>query len=361
MNKQAWLALVWLAVAAGGLVVLPALTLLAAPAAQSTPCAEFYTVQADDWLSKIADKFLGDALAYPAIFEATNQQHQLDAAFAQIENPDLIKAGWQLCIPATNAARELLAQTAVSTETAPLEPAEITVFAAASLTESFTEIGQIFEAANPGVRVIFNFAGSQQLSQQLNQGAQADVFASANSAQMDVAIEAGRVISGTQQLFVRNRLVVVYPADNPTGLLQLQDLSNPGLRLILAAEEVPVGRYSQQFLARAAQEPAFGAAFQTAVLNNVVSFEQNVKAVLTKVSLGEGDAGIVYTSDVTPDVSNQVGQLEIPDNLNTIASYPIAPVNDAAHPVQAGAFVDYVLSPAGQQVLAKYGFIPVSK
>jgi molybdate transport system substrate-binding protein len=200
------------------------------------------------------------------------------------------------------------------------------------------------------------------LAQQLGQGAPADIFASANKKQMEVAIlEAGRVISGTERTFVRNRLVVIYPADNPAGLTQLQDLTRPGLKLILAAQEVPVGQYSLDFLDKAAQDPAFGATFKEDVLKNVVSYEENVKSVLTKVSLGEGDVGIVYTSDISGDGAAQVGRLDIPDPLNTIASYPIAVVGDSAYPTQAQAFVEFVLSPIGQEVLARYGFIPVTK
>lgn len=332
----------------------PAAITWSAPTAQSDACAEVYTVQADDWLSKIADKFLGDVLAYPAIFEATNQQHAVDSTFALIENADMIEVGWQLCIPTGSQAETLLAKTDAPAE---LEPADLTVFAAASLTEAFTEIGQQFQAAHPGVTVTFNFAGSQQLAQQLGQGAPADVFASANNTQMGVAIEAGRVISGTQQTFVRNRLTVVYPADNPASLSQLQDLAKPNLRLIMAAAEVPVGRYSLEFLDKSAQDPAFGDAFKEQVLGNVVSYEPDVKVVLTKIALGEGDAGIVYTSDVTPEVAGQLGQIEIPDELNTIASYPIAVVNNSKYPAQAAAFVAYILSPAAQEVLARYGFI----
>ena len=326
-----------------------------AVSAQSAACAEVYTVQADDRLSKIADKFLGDDLAHSAIFEATNQQHTINDAFALIDNADIIEVGWQLCIPNREQAELLLAQT--STAPVALEPADLTIFAAASLTESFTEIGRIFEAVHPGVHVTFNFAGSQQLAQQLGQGAPADVFASANSSQMDVAIETGRIISGTQQAFVRNRLTVIYPIDNPMSLSQVGDLATPDLHLILAAAEVPVGRYSLEFLDKAAQDPAFGTPFKDQVLGNVVSYEPNVKVVLTKIALGEGDAGIVYSSDITPDVADQVGQLEIPDALNTIAAYPIAAVSDSRYPTQAAAFTAYILSPEAQLVLARYGFI----
>jgi molybdate transport system substrate-binding protein len=248
--------------------------------------------------------------------------------------------------------------TAPEAAIAPLEAANLNVFAAASLTEAFNEIGQNFSAEHSGVTITFNFAGSQQLAQQLGQGAPADVFASANKTQMGVAIEAGRVVSGTERTFVRNRLVVIYPIDNPAGINQLQDLAKPGLKVVLAAKEVPVGQYSLDFLDKAIQDPAFNAAFKDAALSNVVSYEENVRAVLTKVALGEGDVGIVYTSDITGGGADNVGRLDIPDNLNTIATYPIAMVNDSSYPVQAQAFVDYVLSAAGQEVLAKYGFIP---
>ena len=173
------------------------------------------------------------------------------------------------------------------------------VFAAASLTEPFGEIGKSFEAAHPGVTVVYNFAGSQQLAQQINAGAPADVFASANKKQMGATIDAGSVISGTQQIFARNRLVVIYPKDNPAGLKDLNDLANPGLKLVLAAKEVPVGQYTLDFLDKAAADPALGTTFKDAVLKNVVSYEDNVKNVLTKVALGEADAGIVYLSDIS--------------------------------------------------------------
>lgn len=245
-----------------------------------------------------------------------------------------------------------------TTTTAP-EPATLTVFAAASLTDAFNEIKDDFEAAHPGVTIVYNFGASNALAQQLGQGAPADVFASANKKQMDVAIEAGRVVSGTTQTFVRNRLVVVVPTGNPGAVTTLQDLARPGLKLVLAATEVPVGQYSLDFLDKAVQDTAFGASFKDNVLANVASYEENVRSVLTKITLGEGDAGIVYTSDISGDAANQVERLDIPDALNTIASYPIGTVKDSANPELARAFMDYILSPEGQQVLAAYGFIPV--
>ncbi|MEW5960227.1 MAG: molybdate ABC transporter substrate-binding protein [Chloroflexota bacterium] len=327
----------------------------AAPPTQADSCQEAYTVQADDWLSKIAAKFLGDMAAYPAIAAATNQQHAIDDTFAEIADPDLLEIGWKLCVPTAAAAQALL-----TASSAPLQ-GNLTVFAAASLTEAFTEIARQFEAAQSGVSVTFNFAGSQQLAQQLGQGAPADVFASANTAQMDVAIEAGRVAAGAPQFFAHNRLVVVYPTDNPAQITQLQDLARPGTVLILAAGEVPVGKYSLEFLDKAAQDPAFGAGFKEAVLGNVASYEQTVKAVFTKVALGEGDAGIVYSSDISQDNAGKVGRLDIPDSLNTIADYPMAAVNDSANPALARAFIDFVRGAEGQAVLAKYNFSPISQ
>jgi molybdate transport system substrate-binding protein len=233
----------------------------------------------------------------------------------------------------------------------------LTVFAAASLTDAFKAIGKNFETANPGASVTFNFAGSQQLAQQIGQGAPADVFASANNTQMTVVIKSGQVVSGTQRTFARNRLVVIYPAANPAGLTTLQDLAKPGLKIVLADKSVPVGGYALDFLARASQQPDFTAAYSATVLANVVSYEQDVKSVLGKVALGEADAGIVYTTDISTEAAGKVGRLDIPDKLNTIASYPIAPIHATANADLAKKFVDYLLSPDGQNVLAKYGFL----
>jgi molybdate transport system substrate-binding protein len=237
---------------------------------------------------------------------------------------------------------------------------DVIVFAAASLTDAFGKIATEFQTQYPGTSIAFNFAGSQQLAQQLGQGAPADVFASANTRQMEVAIEAGRVVSGTPRTFVHNRLVVIYPADNPAGITTLQELSKPGLHLILASPEVPVGGYSQDFLKKASATVEFGSSYRETVLSNVVSYEENVRSVLSKVALGEADAGIVYTSDVTGDNAAQVGQIDIPDELNTVASYPIAPVSDSSHPALAQTLIDYILSPSGQAILAEYGFIPAA-
>jgi molybdate transport system substrate-binding protein len=250
-----------------------------------------------------------------------------------------------------------LAQTPASLPLAPEKGRQVTltVFAAASLTDAFKELGRNYEVYNPGVKVVFNFAGSQILSQQINQGAPADVFASANTAQMNVAIKGGRI--SASQNFVRNRLVAIYPASNPGKITELKDLAKPGLQLVLAAKAVPVGQYALDFLDKANADPAYCASFKTNVLKNVVSYEDNVKAVFAKVALGEADAGIVYTTDVLGSDALKVKRMYIPDTLNTVATYPIAVVKDTANRYWADGFVSYVLSTDGQLILWKYGFI----
>ncbi|HJQ13211.1 MAG TPA: molybdate ABC transporter substrate-binding protein [Anaerolineales bacterium] len=237
--------------------------------------------------------------------------------------------------------------------TAP-EARTLNVFAAASLTDAFTEIGESFQAAHPGVTVTFNFAGSQALRTQIEEGAPADVFASANQTEMDALVTNAHVAEGTPQVFLHNKLVVILPADNPAALENLESLSTSGIKLVLAAEEVPVGRYTREALDL--MNGPFGSDFKDKVLANVVSNEDNVRQVLAKVQLGEADAGIVYTSDAV--AAPELQTIEIPVDLNVIASYPIAPLVESANADLATAFVEYVLSPDGQATLEKWGFAP---
>ena len=236
--------------------------------------------------------------------------------------------------------------------------AELTVFAAASLTGAFQEIGGMFERAHPGTRVRFNFAGSQQLATQLEQGAVADVFASADQRWMDYAAEKG-LLTGEPRLFAHNRLVVIVPAANPARIKQLQDLAKRGVKLVVAAGAVPVGAYTRQSLAKLAQVPDFGKDYDRRVLANVVSQEENVKAVVTKVQLGEADAGVVYASDALGSVARHLRVFAIPDEQNVIADYPIATLKGASAPSAAKDFIGLVLAPEGQNVLQNFGVIPV--
>jgi molybdate transport system substrate-binding protein len=170
--------------------------------------------------------------------------------------------------------------------------------------------------------------------------------------QMQAVIGAGRVEAGTEALFVSNRLTVIVPVDNPANIGSLEDLAQPGVQLILAVEGVPVRLYADEIVA------AMTADFQERFYSNLVSEEDNVRQVSAKVALGEADAGIVYTSDVTPDIAGQVQQIVIPDEQNVIAAYPIAPLADAVYPELAQSFIDFVLSAEGQSILSKWGFGP---
>ncbi|HRN50251.1 MAG TPA: molybdate ABC transporter substrate-binding protein [Anaerolineales bacterium] len=252
---------------------------------------------------------------------------------------------------ATATPREPTAEVVPATEV-PLATTELVVMAASSLTDAFNELADAFELANPNVEVLPNYASSSSLATQIVEGAPADVFASANFTQMNVAVDAQR-IEGEPAAFLTNRLTIIVPSDNPAGLETYTDLGNEGVALVLAAPDVPVRDYSNQAIALMGN-----AAWQAAVFANLVSEEPNVRQVATKVSLGEADAGIVYTSDVTPDIASSVLQITIPDEMNVIASYPIAVVKDAPARDVAQAFVDFVLSPEGQAILAKWGFGP---
>ena len=247
--------------------------------------------------------------------------------------------------------------TAAPAAVSPLAAPALTVFAAASLTESFGEMAKQFEAAHPGVDVVLNLAGSQQLRAQLEQGAQADVFASANTKEMNAAVGSSVIVSGTQKTFARNRLVVIYPKDNPGKIAALADLAKPGLKLVVADKAVPVGQYTLDMLDKMRRDPAYSADFAGKVQANVVSRENDVKAVVAKVRLGEADAGVVYSTDVTAAAAQDVTPLAIPDQFNQIATYPIAPLARAPQPDLAQQFVDLVLSDAGQELLAGFGFI----
>ncbi len=248
--------------------------------------------------------------------------------------------------------------TSVATDTAfPEGGGDLTVFAAASLTDAFGEIKSDLEAEHPGLTITYNFGGSQALVTQLGEGAESDVFASANIAQMTVAQEKD-LISGEPVNFVRNELVIVTPADNPAGIDSPDDLGTSGLRLVLAQAEVPVGRYSREAVCGMGQDTAmFGDDFVNRVATNVVSEEEDVREVLAKVELGEADAGIVYVSDAFVS-GDQVTRVEIPADFNIVATYPIATVTggDAA---LGDAFISYALSDEGQATLSDFGFDPV--
>lgn len=217
---------------------------------------------------------------------------------------------------------------------------EITVFAAASLTETFTELGARFEQANPDTTVTFNFGGSSALAGQIADGAPADVFASASTANMD---QVAGAVSGAPAVFVRNRLEIAVPAGNPAGVTGLADLGDEELTIALCAEQVPCG---------AAARRALDAAGVTAAPDTL---ERDVRAVLTKVRLGEVDAALVYRTDVLA-AGDEVEGIEFPESSRAVNDYPIATLAQAPNPAGARAFVDFVRSGTGRSVLADAGF-----
>lgn len=217
----------------------------------------------------------------------------------------------------------------------------ITVFAAASLTESFTTLGKQFEAEHPGTKVTFSFGPSSGLAEQINQGAPADVFASASTKNMDQVTSAGNAVNPTP--FAANVLEIAVPADNPAKINQLGDLAGSRVKVALCQPEVPCGTVAAKV-------------FDNAHLTvKPVSLEADVKSVLSKVTLGEVDAGLVYVTDVRA-AGDKVKGIEIPGDLNASTSYPIATLKASSNAATARAFVDYVLSPAGSTVLGQAGF-----
>lgn len=243
-----------------------------------------------------------------------------------------------------------------NTATAPKISGDLTIFAAASLTEAFTDMKTELEAANPGTHITLNFAGSSALRTQILQGASSDLFASADTQNMDPVVQAGDV-KGDPSIFAQNRLVIVVPANNPGNVNSVKDLASSGLKLVLAQEQVPVGNYARQSLDKLSADSTYGSDFKAKVLANLASNELNVKDVLAKVQLGEADAGIVYATDAASANQSKIKTIDIPEQFNIIAQYPIAVVKSGSHQAGASAFIDYLLSPAGQSIMAKYGFI----
>jgi len=230
--------------------------------------------------------------------------------------------------------------------------ATVKVFAAASLTEAFPEIAAAFEKAHPGTKVELNLAGSQVLRTQIEQGARADVFASADRAHAE-ALQAASLL-GPTAVFARNRVVVVVPKHDAT-IARLQDLAHPGMKIVVGGPTVPVGRYTTQVLARLNAGGLLGDDFQARVQANVVSQEANVRAVVAKVGLGEADAGFVYATDAAAS-ADRVAVIDIPDRYNVVAEYPIGVVARSAAAEAAQAFVASVRSAEGQAILRKHGF-----
>jgi molybdate transport system substrate-binding protein len=235
----------------------------------------------------------------------------------------------------------LLAAVSCGSDDAPSGGA-VTVFAAASVTAAFTELGDAYTAANPDADVTFNFAGSSDLVAQISEGAPVDVFASADLANMAKLTDAG-LDADVPVVFATNAAEIIVEAGNPEGIVSIADLADADLVVVQCALEVPCGAYAAQVFASAGVSVA------------PKSFEANVNAVVAKVNLGEADAGIVYRTDVLAAGGRAEG-VPIPDGINVIAEYPIAVTAGAPNPTGADRFVEFVLSQAGQEILASFGF-----
>ena len=232
----------------------------------------------------------------------------------------------------------------------------LTVLAASSLTNAFGELANTFQEQNPDTEVRTSFGGSSELLAQIEQGAPADVFASADEDKMDTAVQDDLV--NEPQTFAGNRPIIIVPIDNPARIHGLQDLANPEAKLVLAQDGVPIAEYAKRILTNADSE--YGGNLEQQALNNVVSREANVRASANRVALGEADATFIYITDVTPEIEDQVEVIEIPQDLNVVATYPIATLKEANNLELARRWVDLVLSDEGQRLLEEYGFERVS-
>jgi len=233
--------------------------------------------------------------------------------------------------------------------------ATLHVFAAASLVDAFDAMAKAFEKANPDVRVRIEYGGTQQLAAQIEHGAEADVFASADERWMAYLVGRG-LVAGAPAVFAGNTLVFVTPKSNPGRVGGIKDAARSGIKVILGAESVPVGAYTRLALAKLSQDPAFGEDFGRRVLRNVVSQEENVRALVSKLALGEADAGFAYRSDVMHGTARHLNAIELPANARIVARYPIAAIS-GRQAALAGRFIDFVRSPAGQELLARENFL----
>jgi molybdate transport system substrate-binding protein len=218
----------------------------------------------------------------------------------------------------------------------------LTVFAAASLTGAFEEVAEAFEAANPGAEVQLSFAASSALARQIDEGAPADVFASADEANMAEVVDAGN-LSGEPEVFATNSLEIIVEPGNPKGIIGVADLAGSGVIYVTTGPEVPIGRYAEQVLEEAD------------VSVSPSSLEADVKAVVTKVTTGEADAGIVYATDVTAAGDRAEG-ITIPTDVNVVAKYPVGVTREAANPTAAQAWIEFLTGSEGQAILASFGF-----
>jgi molybdate transport system substrate-binding protein len=234
---------------------------------------------------------------------------------------------------------------------------ELTIYGAASLKGALDKAKTAYEAANPGTKLVISTDSSSALETKIEQGAPVDVFLSADTINPNKLVDAG-LAAGDPVNFAANKLTVIVPTANTAGIMTPADLARKGIKIVAAGDEVPITRYAAQLVANLAKQASYPADFEAAYAANVVSKEDNVKGIVAKIELGEGDAGIVYVTDAKASI--KVGTIDVPDAANVPATYAGVVVKAASDPAAAKAFLDWFAGPDGQAILAGFGFLPPS-
>jgi len=239
------------------------------------------------------------------------------------------------------------------------ESMQLTVFCGAGLSGAFNEIGQLYQNSS-GIAVEFNFDGAPALRAQIEQGAYADLLACADYKHMNALRAEGYINNSTVRTFAENEMAVVLPLHNPANILSLADLARPGTLILMGTLELPAGYHAREALSKLANDSEYGPDYRNKVMANIVSQETTVNRIVSKVALGEADAGFAFASDVSPAMVGKVIKISIPNKYNVAVDFPIGALKPSRHPREAQEFSDLVISPEGQAVLEKYGFIPAA-
>jgi molybdate transport system substrate-binding protein len=232
---------------------------------------------------------------------------------------------------------------------------DLTIYGAASLKGALAKAKTAYEAAVPGTTLTISTDASSALATKIEQGDPDDVFLSADTKNPQKLVDAG-LTAGAAVNFAGNTLTVIIPADNPAGITTPADLARAGVKIIAAGDEVPITKYASQLIGNLAKEPGYPADFAAAYASNVVSKEDNVKAIVAKIELGEGDVGIVYVTDAA--ASTKVATLGVPESANVLATYAGVVVKESPNAAAAQAFLAWFAAPDGQAILASFGFLP---
>ena len=266
------------------------------------------------------------------------------------------------CTSSGAGSPAISATTATATAATPsaltsAEAVELTVYGAASLKSALDRAKSVYEAATPGTTLTISTDASSALETKIEQGAPVDVFLSADQANPKKLVEAG-LADGAPVTFAGNKLIIVVPADNTAGITTPADLAKPGTKIIAAGDEVPISKYTRMLVTNLGKVAGYPTDFEAAYTANVASKEDNVKALIAKIELGEGDAGIVYVTDAK--ASTKIKTVDVPESANVPATYDGVVVKGSANQDAAKAFLDWLASPDGQAILAKFGFLPAA-